>query len=140
MEGENVGDSSGRVSLDMGAGGMETDVNFWMVINDKHGEALVMTNLTSMWDLDEAATGGLELTHDFLVKDMYQWDALADMEYYANKSMTLVLSNHNQAGSELFYASLEAGHDGMTLGAGAASGYVNMIMMMLHVSGLLFLV
>ena len=118
MDGESVGDSSGTASFDIGAGGMETDTSFWMVINDKHGEALVMTNLTSMWDLDEAATGGVQLAHDFIVKDLYQWDALMDMEY-ADQSMTLELSNHNQMGAELFYGSLEAGHDGMR------SGYVN---------------
>jgi hypothetical protein len=121
MDGESVGDSSGTVSFDIGAGGLETDMNFWMVINDKHGEALVMTNLTSMWDFDEADTGSMQLAHDFLVKDLFEWDSLMDMEY-ANQSMTLELSNHNQTGAELFYGSLVAGHEGMTMSAG--SGYV----------------
>jgi hypothetical protein len=132
MDGESVGDSSGTVSFDIGAGGLETDMNFWIVINDKHGESLVMTNLTSVWDFDEAATGGMQWTHDFLVKDLCEWASLMDMEY-ANQSMTLELSSRNQAGAELFYGTLAAGHEGMTMSAG--SGYVNM---MLLVHSLLF--
>jgi hypothetical protein len=119
MDGESVGDSYGTVYFDIGAGGLDTEMNFWMVINDKHGESLVTTNLTSMWDFDEAATGGMQLTHAFLAKDLYKWDSLM--------SMTLELSSRNQAGAELFYGSLAAGHEGMTMSAG--SGYVNMMLL-----------
>ena len=113
-----MGDSSGAVAYDIGAGGLETDTSFWMVINDKHGESLVFTNMSSMWDIDEAATGEMKVTHDFLVRDTLQWDALMSMEY-AHQDMTLELSNHNQAGAELFYGTLEAGYEGMTMSSGS---------------------
>jgi hypothetical protein len=45
--------------------------------------------------------------------EITQWDALVAMEY-AKQDMRLEVSNHDRFDSELFYAMISAGYDGMT--------------------------
>jgi hypothetical protein len=118
MDGEYVGGLSGSFLYDLSEDLSDVKTIMNVIVTDKHGAAVFLSKWSSMWNLGEAETNGAaKFTHDFLFKEskmeITQWDALVAMEY-AKQDMRLEVSNRDRFDSELFYAMISAGYDGMT--------------------------
>ena len=109
MNGDVVGDVTGRIDYVVPASGMSGDLHLAGDAHDGSAAEVMFTDSRGRWDVN-SAEGVLDLGSVFRVSG-FDWNVSGTMDYGSN-SYSLVANDLSLSGDELFYVMGEGGYGG----------------------------